>query len=427
MIMPDAWQRVRAVLQEQEEEAVRFLQELVRADTQVVGHGIAGGKEAAGQELIRARLERLGAAPDVFEPEAARLKRYGLGNEGHNYAGRPNVVVRFPGAGGGRSLILNGHVDTMPPGDLAAWPHAPWSGTIAGGRLHGLGAADMKAGLAGLLLAAEAIERAGVRLKGDLILESVVDEEGGGNGTLACLDRGYRADGALVAEPTHLEVQPAHMGFIFYAVRVQGKPLHSSRKWAGVSAIEKAMKLIRALDELEHRWLLTRRHLFLPGPSINVGEIHGGEAGSTVAGWCEFKLCLHYLPGGPDAGRRTEAEVLAALRDCAQGDPWLREHPPLVTKYQEGSPFEVPVDHPLVQAASQAVTAEGGTPARITGMPAGCDARYFTSLAGIPCVILGPGEPEQAHSVGESVALAEYLEFIRIAARFILTWCGVAE
>ncbi|MDK2856447.1 MAG: acetylornithine deacetylase [Bacillota bacterium] len=425
--MPDAWQRVSEVLREQEEEAVRFLQQLVQADTQVLGHGITGGREAAGQELIRARLERLGALPDVFEPEEDRLQRYGLGNEGHNYAGRPNVVARFPGVGGGRSIILNGHVDTMPPGDPAAWPYPPWSGVVERGRLYGLGAADMKAGLAGLLLAAEAVRRAGVRLKGDLIFESVVDEEGGGNGTLACLDRGYRADGAVIAEPTHLEVQPAHMGFIFYAVRVEGKPLHSSRKWAGVSAVEKAIKLIQALNELEHRWLLTRRHPLLPGPSINVGEIHGGEAGSTVPGWCEFKLCLHYLPDGPEAGRRTEREVLAALEDCARGDPWLREHPPKIEKYQEGSPFEVPVDHPLVQTTARAVEAENGAPVRVSGKPAGCDARYFTALARIPCVILGPGEPEQAHSVGESVDVQEYLTFIRIAARLILDWCGVAE
>lgn len=425
--MSHAWRRVSDALREQEAEAVRFLQQLVQADTQVLGHGILGGKEAAGQELIRKRLECLGATPDVFEPEDNRLKRYGLGNEGHNYTGRPNVVARFPGTGGGRSLILNGHVDTMPSGDPAAWPHPPWSGVVENGRLYGLGAADMKAGLAGLLLAAEAVRRAGVRLKGDLIFESVVDEEGGGNGTLACLDRGYRADGAIIAEPTHLEVQPAHMGFIFYSVKVTGKPLHSSRKWAGVSAIEKAMKLIWALDELEHRWLLTRRHPLLPGPSINVGEIHGGEAGSTVAGWCEFKLCLHYLPDGPEAGRRTEEEVLAALDDCSRGDPWLREHPPEIRKYQEGAPLEVPPDHPLIQAAAGAVAAETGEPARLSGMPTGCDARYFTAVAGIPCVILGPGEPEQAHSTGESVDVQEYLRFIRIAARFILDWCGVAE
>lgn len=421
-----AWERVQAVLLQREDEAVRFLVELVKADTQVLGHGIDGGREAAGQELIRARLEQMGIKPDVFEPDNERLARYGLGNTGHEYAGRSNVVGRLPGSGGGRSLILNGHVDTMPPGDIAAWPHPPWGGAIERGRLYGLGASDMKAGLAGMLLAIEAISLAGVSLKGDLIFESVVDEEGGGNGTLACLDRGYRADGALIAEPTNMEVQPAHMGFIFYSVKVSGKALHSSRKWAGVSAIEKAFKIINALEELEKRWLLTRRHPLLPGPSINIGEIRGGEAGSTVPGWCELRLCLHYLPGGVDAGQRVEEEILNTIHLCCQGDAWLREHPPAVTKYQEGSPFEIPVEHLLVRTIAKVVEEERGS-VKLSGMPAGCDARYFTTLAGIPCVICGPGEPEEAHSVGESVKINEYLSFIRVMARFILDWCGLEE
>lgn len=420
--MQDIWEQMSDVLRIQEDEAIRFLVDLVKTDTQVLGHGIKGGHEGAGQELICSRLKALGIEPDVFEPEEDKLRPFGQGNEGHNYKGRPNVVATFNGSGDGRSLILNGHVDTMPAGDITAWPYPPWGGKVVDGRLYGVGASDMKAGLAGLLMAMEAIKKAGITLKGDVIFQSVVDEEGGGNGTLAAIAAGYRADGAVIAEPTDLAVYPAHMGFIFYHIKVKGKSLHSSRKWDGVSAIEKAIKLITALEQLEHRWLLTERHPLLPGPSINIGEIYGGEAGSTVPSWCEFKLCLHYLPG-PDAAQKTEADVRRAINDCCQGDPWLRENPPEIIKYQEGSPFEISSEEPLVQTALAAVQAEKEV-ATLAGMPAGCDARYFTNLAQIPCVIVGPGEPGQAHSIGESILLADYLQFIRAMVRFITTWCG---
>ncbi|WP_073240105.1 ArgE/DapE family deacylase [Desulforamulus putei] len=405
---------------------VSFLQELIKADTQVINHGITGGNEANGQHLIISKLREMGCEPDIFEPDNRLLSRYGQGNDGHNYTNRPNVVGVFRGSGGGRSLILNGHVDTMPFGDRSAWSVDPLGAVIQDGKLYGLGSSDMKAGLAANLLAIELLQKLRIKLKGDLIFESVVDEEGGGNGTLACIDRGYRADAAIISEPTGLKIFPAHMGFIFYAITVYGKSLHSSAKWLGVNAIEKAMILIQALQDLEHNWLMTKRHALLPGPTINVGEIKGGTAGSTVPDSCQFKLCLHYLPTDADeegGGSLVEKDVLETIHRRCQGDPWLSANPPTIVKYQEGSPFEISVNHPLVQAAASAYSRVTKEPARIEGMLAGCDARHFANIAGMPVIVFGPADAAQAHSVDEFVTIASYLKYIEVLCHMIIDWC----
>ncbi|WP_425060192.1 N-formyl-4-amino-5-aminomethyl-2-methylpyrimidine deformylase [Sporomusa carbonis] len=422
--------RIAEKIAQERDALICFLQTVIRADTQVVGHGITGGNEANGQKIIAAKLREMGCDPDIFEPDDVRLAKYGQGNQGHNYQNRPNVVGVFKGTGGGRSLILNGHVDTMPYGERAAWQMDPLGAEIKDGKLYGVGAADMKAGLVANLLAVEILQKLGIALKGDLIFQSVVDEEGGGNGTLACVERGYRADAAVVSEPTDLRIFPAHMGFIFYAVTVRGKSLHSSAKWLGVNAIEKAMLLMQALHELEHRWLLTKKHPLLPGPTINVGEISGGTAGSTVPDQCQFKFCLHYLPTDSDrtgGGSLVEKEVLDALTAKCRGDEWLSGHPPEIVKYQEGSPFEIPSDHPLVQTAAAAYSQVFASPAKVEGMLAGCDARHFANLAGMPVIVFGPAEAAQAHSTNEYVRIEDYIQYIEVLCGLITDWCGVAE
>ncbi|MBW7455794.1 M20/M25/M40 family metallo-hydrolase, partial [Paenibacillus sepulcri] len=146
------------------------------------------------QQVIMEKFNELGLEIDVFEPENERLYAYKEADRGHYYENRPNVVGVWKGTGGGRSLILNGHIDTMPFDQLDKWTSHPLQPTRSEGKLYGRGSCDMKAGVAAMIMAVENLVKHGMRLKGDVILQSVVDEEGGGNGTLACLDRGYRAD-----------------------------------------------------------------------------------------------------------------------------------------------------------------------------------------------------------------------------------------
>ncbi len=417
--------RLQAALQQNREKYIQLLQELVRIDTSVIGHGIDGGRELKGQQFLAQQIESMGGIAEFREVTEELIQqgieKYGEGNPGHNYTDRPNLLGIFRGSGGGRSLVLNGHVDTMPYGERGLWAFDPFSGAEVGGVIQGLGTTDMKGGLMAALAAIDLVKSAGLRLKGDVFFQSVIDEEGGGNGTLAFVVQGFKADAAVVCEPTDLHLQVGHMGFIFYKFSLLGKAIHPGRKWEGENAIAYAMKLIARLYELEHKWLMKYKHPLMPPPTLNVGEIHGGDAGSTVPANCEFKICVHYYPGLTK--EIIARDILAAVKALEASEPWLQENPIKIECYQEGKPYEISRDHPLVQTAA-AILPEGKT---ITASPAGNDARLLQNIGGIPTIVLGPGKPGQAHSINESIPVEDYLTAIYIYANLLVKWCGVEE
>lgn len=418
---------VKSAIQDQRASLVGFLSQMVKADTQVKGQGILGGNERYGQKIVKQKLLDLGFEVDAFDVADERIGKFPGANLGHQNEGRPNIVGVLKGAGGGRSLILNGHIDTMPYGDRSKWGKDPFLGEIVGDELYGLGATDMKGSLSAMILAAEVIKKANIHLNGDLIIESVVDEEGGGNGTMACVERGYKADAAIVGEPTQLHLQTAHMGFLFHEIKVTGRSLHSSQLWEGINAIDKALKIYDALKDLEREWLMTRRHPLLPGPTINLGVIEGGVAGSVVPDTCTMKFCLHYHPESDESRivtrDRVKKEVADAIQLAVESDPWLRKNPPQVSIYQEGFAFEIDLNHPLVREMDQTVKDVLGQTV-IEGMPAGCDARTLAEFGKTPTIILGCGNPQHCHCVNESLPVDQFISLIEIYAKFILKWCG---
>ena len=240
-------------LRARSKEYLSRLEELVAIDTRDIRHGIDGGREENGQIYLEKFLRSLGARtarePLSEEIVSKGIELYGEGNPGHNYSSpdRWNLSAVFEPEAGGRSILFDGHVDTMPPGDISLWSIDPWKPEIRGGRLYGLGACDMKAGLMASALAVKLIYDAGLRPPGPVTILSVVDEEGGGNGSLAAMLAGHRADAAVVCEPSGGTLTVAHMGFVFFSVEVTGIALHSGNKWNGVNAIEKAIILIEAL------------------------------------------------------------------------------------------------------------------------------------------------------------------------------------
>ena len=404
------------------EEYVQVLKDLIRLDTRVIGHGIDGGYEINGQNYLAEKINKIGGKAELLEVNEEMIQSaidaYGEGNPGHNYDGRPNLIGIFQGEGGGRSLILNGHIDTMPFGDKSAWGYDPFLGEEKEGQIYGLGSTDMKGGLVASLLAIDLVKSSNLKIKGDIIFESVIDEEGGGNGTLALVQQGIKADGAIVCEPTDLNLQVGHMGFFFYEIKLQGKALHSSRKSEGVNAIHKAIDVINELEKLEHQWLLKYKHPLMPPPTLNVGVIKGGEAGSTVPDECSFKICVHYYPGLEQS--KIEGDIKKAVSSVTAGDDWLQENPPEIKKYQEGGAFEIDQDHEIVQILNKNIPPDR----EITASPAGNDARLLNNITDIPTVVFGPGKPEDAHSINESLSIDDYLKSILIYANFIVDWCG---
>lgn len=405
-----------------------FLRDLITFDTSVIRHGEDGQEEKA-QRYLADYLKKLGCVVDIFEPDNERMKQYPGYNEGHSYKGRPNVVGIYKGSGGGRSLILNGHMDTMPAGNLDSWNTNPWKMTQMTGRLYGLGTDDMKGGLSAMILALELVLSLGFEPRGDIIIESVVDEEGGGNGTLACVDRGYRADGAIIAEGSNMEVFSANRGAWLVQAELEGVPIHASLRGFGVNAIDKMIKVIGCIRELETKWMTTKRHSLLAPPTFNIGYIEGGTAASTVAESCTMKFDVEYFPSETDSfgvcypvdKDEVAKEVENYILLMCQGDEWLKDHPVKLQWYQDCSPFETESEHPLVQTMAD-VSEEVTGKRVISGMTAGCDARHLTNILKIPTVVYGPGSCHYAHRVNEYLPEEQFYMAIEVFAKMIIKW-----
>ncbi len=418
--------RLKSILDKKKDEYALQLSQLVAIDTHVLGHGIDGGLEQKGQEYLIKLFEQMNADSIIKDfPSEEILEKslnlYNEGNLGHNYDGRFNVYATFNG-NGGKSIMFNGHIDTMPAGDVNKWNTPPHEPIIKNGKMYGLGVCDMKGGLMAPIMAVDLLKEAGIELPGDVIITSVIDEEGGGNGSIIAAMNGQKADGVVVCEPTNLELVIAHMGFIFFKIEIEGLAVHSGMKWVGISAIEKAVKIMNAIDELEHKWLMQHKHILLPGPSSNVGVINGGVAGSTVADYCCFKTCVHYLPGSMNHEKVVKEYTGAIYRAC-EGDDWLKDHKPRVSIYQAGGPFEMEKDHEFVKSFERAYGSAEGKEIKIVGSPSGCDARVWKNIAKCPTVQFGPGSPSQCHAINEFIDMEQYFKSILIYANLILEWC----
>jgi acetylornithine deacetylase len=306
--------------------------------------------------------------------------------------GRPSVIVRAPGAGGGRTLLLCGHIDTVNVEGMAA-PHSP---RVDGDRLHGRGAYDMKAGVAAALIAAREVGRAGLR--GDVVVAAVADEEHSSLGVQEAL-RHVRADAAIVTEPTELELVVAHKGFVWIEIEVSGVAAHGSRPHLGVDAIVKAGPVLTGLGQLDAA-LGERTHPLLGRGSLHASVIEGGVELSSYPARCVVGIERRTLPG--ETGADIEGEIEQLLDRCRAADPDLRvEQQTLLVR----EPFEVEHDSELVRALSEAAAEVTGTAPPIAGASYWADAA-FIAAAGIPTVMFGPGG-EGAHALEEWVSLPD--------------------
>ena len=408
------------------EEYLNCLKELVSKDTQDLGHGIKGGREKNGQKYLIKLFEEMNASEIIKDPMDERAiestyKKYKEGNLGHVQDDRFNVYAKFEGKKGGKSLLFNGHVDVMPPGDEDKWTNPPFEPTLKNGKLYGRGIADMKAGLMAPIMAIKLLQDSNIELPGDVTITSVCDEEGGGNGSMQAIYSGQRADGVVVCEPTSDELVIAHMGFVFLRVEVSGLAIHSGKKAQGVSAIRKAMKVINALDEVEYSWLLTKKHFYLPSPSYNVGTIHGGTAGSTVADKCVFETCIHYIPNQMSHDQVVD-EMTDAIMRVSSGDNWLKDHLPKITEYQAGGGFEAEMDSDFMKTFEASYSQALGRKVKRVGSFCGCDSRLWQNIAKCHTLQFGPGEVAQCHVIDEHIEIESFYEAILIYAQLILNW-----
>lgn len=363
---------------------------------------------------------------------------------------RPNTVMRKGGASGGRSIFINGHVDTVAPFRPSDWFGSnPWSGEVRDGRMYGLGSTDMKGGLVAAALALAALDIAGVRLKGEVQLHAVVGEEVMSHelGTTAVLEAGFGGDAAIVVEPTSqprpLSITTVSAGNFNLQIDVKGHGTHSGNRGpsiraggegnaAGVNAVEKAILVVQALQQLEQEWGITKSHPAFPAGTFSMapGVFHG-DAGVPSVGYLAESATVGYLVWYPpnESPEAIKAEIEGHVHHAAQLDSWLRQNPPRFRWESHWPVFDTATDDPLVKLlVADRADVLGEIPA---GLPqthsfnAVCDAS-FIAAKGIPVVAMGPGDLRCAHAVNESIDLAEIINCSRILARSIAGWCGVA-
>jgi acetylornithine deacetylase len=315
---------ISRAVEDRRDEAVRLLQELVCVPS-------VTGEEGAVQAIVERAFRERRFSVDVWEatPEEVSPYREHVGEQS-GYENRPNVVGVRAGRGGGRSLLLNAHVDTVAGGDPAAWGRDPFSGEVEGDLLYGRGSCDMKGGLVTQLAALDALAQLGIELQGDVSVAATVGEENGGLGALSTVLRGYRADAALINEPTRLALVPAQGGSLVFRLEVPGRSAHAAVRNQGVSALEKFLPLFEELRGLEEK-----RNAMLSHPlyertrnkvPINVGLVRAGNWASTVPESLVAEGRVGLIPGEEiGAFRETVADRIFAV---AERDPWLKEHPP---------------------------------------------------------------------------------------------------
>jgi acetylornithine deacetylase len=401
---------------------VEFLRGLVRRPSTL-------GNEAHVQRFVAEELRGMGLDPDVWKIDHAEIARLpGYSPVEWSYAGRPNVAAVLKSSSGtGRSLVFNGHVDVVPATPEHHWTVDPWGAEVQDGRMYGRGAADMKAGVAAMVYATRALIEAGVGLAGDLVLQTVIEEECTGNGALAALARGYGADAAIIPEPFGRRLLEAQVGVMWARVTVRGKGAHAERASASVNAVLAALPLLNAVKELEAEVNeAPGRPAQFEGTehplNYNVGIMRGGDWASSVPEECVFEVRISCYPG--ESLEDVEARFKDHLLRAANKDPWLSENPPGISFYAfraEGCSIDrdEPVAASLIKSHSQVTGEEPGF-FSFTGTT---DARFFNLYYGIPATCYGP-LGANLHAPDEWVDLDSVREVTKVLALSAIDWCG---
>ncbi len=394
------------------------------------------GAEGACQAYIADYLRRNGFAPDVYDlDQAPGLRDHPTFWPGRDYRERPNVTAFLPGKGGGRSLLLTGHCDTVPLGE-GTWTKPPFSGEIHDGRLYGLGSLDMKGPLGAMLVLFKAIAKEGISLRGTLCFESVVDEEfGGANGTLAGRLRHGGMDAAILGESTDLRVHPAAKGLLISTLTFNSdrgsfvEAAATGRASQRGDVIEQIGIVLMHLDELRARRRTHAVHplyVSYPDPfAVEVMKVHAGGWGNqvpiTIPAVGRIELVLHMLPGERRQDVLQEQEAWLA-QVVEQHPAAFGTRPSTSFHIRWLAPTAMSPKHPLAQILTESVSAVTGSSPTVSGAPYACDLFVLQQDAGMPAVVFGPGGGN-AHGSDEYLQLDTLFAFWESLLTFVMQWC----
>ena len=417
-------ERIRAAVDANWDRQVAWLQELVRFPS-------LRGREGPCQDWIAREFAGRGWSVDRYtlaEVDMSHLPGFSPVMD-TDYASAVQVVasVRAPAGATGRSLILQGHVDVVPPGPDEMWTHKPFDPVIRDGWMNGRGAHDMKQGVAAMVFAMDALYRAGLAPAGDVYIQTVTEEECTGNGALSTLARGYRADACLIPEPSGNTITRGHVGVMWFRLRVRGVPVHVAHAQTGSNAILSAYALLGALQQLTGRINeRARAHPWfkdIPDPvKFNPGVIRGGDWASSTPAWCDVDCRIGLLPGTPLEQARQE--VLDVVAAAARSNGMGNNLPEVVWNGFQADGFIQEPGTDAERVLGEAHRSVFGTAmeARLgTGVN---DTRFYGLYGGMPALCYGPGG-EGAHAFDERADLRRLKDTTAVLAAFISSWCGV--
>lgn len=423
----DHQQRILDAVDKRFDEQLSFLNELV-------SHPSTRGNEQSAQQFMARQLKERGYETDVWNIDVNDIAGLpGFSPVIGDYDDAINVVgIHKSQSQRGKSLILNGHIDVVPTGPLDMWATPPFEPVVDGDWMTGRGAGDMKGGVVANLFALDALRDAGFQPGADLYFQTVVEEECTGNGALACLQRGYRADAAIIPEPFHEHLIAAQIGVIWMQVHLRGIPVHVLEAGSGVNAIEAAIPLIAALRKLEARWNAADKHSayeHVDHPlNLNIGRIEGGDWASSVPAWCCFDVRMAIYPG-QDLGE-ARAELEACIHDAAKEDDFLRKNPPEIVYHgflAEGyalAEHDKPETHEAIAVLAGAHKTVTGDELQQSPVTATTDARFFGLYADTPALVYGP-TAEAIHGFNERLNIESMRRVTKSIALFIAEWCGL--
>jgi acetylornithine deacetylase len=398
----NARQKLLEKIDQSRDKAVAFLRDMVVIPS-------VTGDEAQIQTFLSKYMTKIGLDVDMWETDWEQLKKHpGYRPVDRGYEGRPNIVATWKGTGGGRSLLLNGHTDVIPVGGGEGWSDNPWSATIKNGRMYGRGTADMKSGVASHIMAVECLMAAGMKPKGDVYINVVIDEEVSGHGTLDTVIRGYKADAGISGETSDL-------------AGIQ-------KRYEGISGIELGNKIVTAVADLEAKRVATITHPLYPNaldtlPCI-IGSFSAGNYPSAFPANCLLKGSIGTVPGEDHEG--VKQSLVDQIARAAAEDPWMKLHPPKVRFVgYDAQASEIPRGHAIVETVCKNYKEITGRDPQISGRQGAADTRFLNLYANTPTVIFGPGSTAVMHANDEYVSIDDYITSIKVMALSIADWCGV--
>jgi len=404
-------------------------EELIELTSALVQHPSLICQEKSVQDFVADELRKMNAdevdewIPDVEECS----KNPSFIPDRDDFSNSPVVCGTFKGTGGGRSIILNGHIDVV--AITGNWEYPPFGGVVDGERIYGRGAGDMKAGVAANMIALRAIQRAGIKLKGDVLYQTVIGEESGSCGAVATIVRGHKADALMIPECTGMKMVTTNAGAAWVKLTVRGKAALLANAHMGVNAIKKCNYIYEKLEEFDAERKITKSHPmldYIPSPfKINVGKMNAGVFPSGIPDVATMEIRYGISP--IETADEAKKEFEDFIDRISEADDWLREHKPEIEWLNCcWHPSTTDVNEEIVQLCKANADAVRGE-TDIIGVAFSADAAPYVEYLGIPYVLIGPGRLSEAHVPDEWVSIPDTVDTTKIIAATVMDWCGCEE